>query len=100
MEGMALTDGEQVMAFAMASPLGTDTFDIHFEKALDIADGAYAVINQGFARYLMEKHPNAKWLNREDDLGLPGLRKAKLSYEPAFLVEKCWAYLAEEAYGD
>jgi len=96
MEGMALTDGEQVMAFALASPLGTDTFDIHFEKALDIADGAYAVINQGFARYLMEKHPNAKWLNREDDLGLPGLRKAKLSYHPDHMVEKYWARLWED----
>jgi len=96
MVGMALLDGEQVIAFSMASPLGSDTFDIHFEKALDIADGAYAAINQGFARYLMEHYPQTRWLNREDDLGIPGLRKAKLSYHPDHMVEKHWARLWED----
>ena len=96
MIGMALTDGEQVVAFSMASPLGNDTFDVHFEKALDIADGAYAAINQGFARYLMEQYPHVKFLNREDDMGLPGLRKAKLSYHPDHMVEKYWARLWED----
>lgn len=96
MVGMALMDGEQVIAFSMASPLGNDTFDIHFEKALDVADGAYAAINQGFARYLREQHPQTRWLNREDDMGLPGLRKAKLSYHPDHMVEKYWARLWED----
>ena len=96
MDGLALTDGDQVIAFAMGSPLGKETFDIHFEKALDIADGAYPVINQGFSRYLMEKYPHLQWLNREDDLGIPGLRKAKLSYHPEYMVEKHWARLWED----
>lgn len=96
MEGMVLMEEEKVLAFTMGSPLGESTFDIHFEKALDIADGAYNVINQGFAQYLMEKHPEITWLNREDDLGLPGLRKAKLSYQPDHLVEKYWARLWED----
>ena len=96
MEGIALMDGEQVIAFSMASPLGNDTFDVHFEKALDAADGAYAAINQGFARYLLKKYPNVQWLNREDDLGIPGLRKAKLSYHPDHMVEKYWARLWED----
>jgi hypothetical protein len=80
----------------MASRLSEDTMDIHFEKARDHVDGAYAAINQAFAKYLREKYPEIRYLNREDDIGLEGLRKAKLSYNPAFLVEKYWARLWEE----
>ena len=94
--GMALTDGEQVIAFSVASPLGNDTFDVHFEKALDVAEGAYAAINQGFAKYLLEQYPHVRYLNREDDMGIPGLRKAKLSYNPDHMVEKYWARLWED----
>ena len=96
LEGVVLMEHGQAMAFAMGSRLNGDTFDIHFEKALDIADGAYAAINRGFARYLREKYPEVRWLNREDDLGIEGLRKAKLSYCPDHMVEKYWARLWEE----
>ena len=97
MEGLLLMDGEQVLAVTLGSRLNENTFNVHFEKA---QTDAYGAVNQAFARYLREKYPAIRYLNREDDLGLPGLRKAKLSYNPAFLVEKCWAYLAEEAYDD
>jgi len=96
MEGVVLMEQGKVLAFAMGSRLNRNTFDIHFEKALDTTDGAYAAVNRGFARYLREKHPDVKWLNREDDLGIEGLRKAKLSYYPDHMVEKCWAQLREE----
>ena len=96
MEGVVLMENGQAMAFAMGSRLNRDTFDIHFEKALDTYDGAYAAVNRGFARYLREKYPDVKWLNREDDLGIEGLRKAKLSYCPDHMVEKYWARLWEE----
>ena len=96
MEGVVLMEQGKAIAFAMGSRLNEDTFDIHFEKALDQYDGAYPAINQGFAAYLREKYPELKWLNREDDLGLEGLRKAKLSYCPDHLVEKYWARLWEE----
>jgi len=96
LEGLLLMDGDTPLAMTMGSPLNQDTFDIHFEKALDIADGAYTVINQAFARYLREKYPEVRYLNREDDLGIPGLRKAKLSYHPHHLVEKHWARLWED----
>jgi hypothetical protein len=59
-------------------------------------DGAYAAINQAFAQHLRDRHPEVRWLNREDDLGIEGLHKAKLSYNPHHLVEKHWARLWEE----
>ena len=96
MEGVVLVERGNVMAFAMGSRLTGDTYDIHFEKALGASDGTYAAINRGFARYLREKYPEVKWLNREDDMGIEGLRKAKLSYNPDHMVEKCWARLWEE----
>lgn len=98
LEGMLLKEGNGVLAMTAGSRLSADTFDIHFEKALDIHDGAYAAINQGFAAYLREQHPDIRFLNREDDLGLEGLRKAKLSYCPDHLVEKNWACLLEDGY--
>ena len=96
MEGAVLMEHGKVLAFAMGSRLNKDTFDIHFEKAMETTDGAYAAINRGFARMLREKYPEVRWLNREDDLGIEGLRKAKLSYNPDHMVEKCWAQLREE----
>lgn len=98
LEGMLLMCGEQALAMTAGSRLSEDTFDIHFEKALDIHDGAYAAINQGFAAHLRQKYPQVQFLNREDDLGLEGLRKAKLSYCPHHMVEKNWACLLEDGY--
>ncbi len=96
MVGLALVEDGKILAFSLASLLSEDTLDIHFEKARDDIDGAYAAINQTFARYLREQFPQVRWLNREDDMGLEGLRKAKLSYQPSFLIEKFWARLWEE----
>ena len=96
MEGAVLMEHGKALAFAMGSRLNQNTFDIHFEKALETTDGAYPAINRGFARLLREKYPELRWLNREDDVGIEGLRKAKLSYYPDHMVEKCWAELWEE----
>ena len=98
MEGLLLKDGDELLAMTMGSRLSEDTFDIHFEKALDKADGAYPVINREFARYLREKYPDIRYLDREDDMGLEGLRKAKLSYYPDHMIEKSWACLLEDGY--
>jgi len=96
LEGLLLCVEGRDVAMTVGSAFSGNTFDIHFEKALDIADGAYAAINNGFARYLREKHPEVLYLNREDDMGLEGLRKAKLSYNPHHLIEKYWACLMED----
>ncbi len=98
LEGLILYAGDLPVAMTLGSQLSEDTFDVHFEKALDIADGAYPAINSGFANYLREKYPNLRFLNREDDMGLEGLRKAKESYYPHHLVEKYWACLLEDGY--
>ncbi len=98
MEALVLLEGDRVIAFTMGSFLQQDTVDVHFEKALAEVDGAYAAINNAFARYLREKYPQLLYLNREEDMGLEGLRKAKQSYCPHHLVEKCWACLLEDGY--
>ena len=79
---------------AQQSPLSETTFDVQFEKALD--ESAYIAICSGFAAYLQEKYPQILYLNREDDLGIEGLRKAKLAYNPVELIEKHWACLKED----
>lgn len=100
MDGMVLMDGDEILAITMGSRLSGDTFDIHFEKALENVPGAYNAINCHFARYLRLKYPELKFLNREDDMGLEGLRAAKLSYRPHHMVEKYWAYVQEYLHED
>lgn len=95
-EGLLLVSNNEVLAFTIGSQMSKDTFDVHFEKALLKAEGAYAVINNEFARYIRANHPEIRFLNREEDMGLEGLRKAKLSYFPDHLVEKHRAKLKEE----
>ena len=98
MDGILLMEGDRVLAVTMGSRMAEDTFDIHFEKAREDVDGAYTVVNQEFARYLRLKYPEVAYLDREDDMGLEGLRKAKLSYNPHHMVDKYKAYVAEELH--
>ncbi len=100
MEGIALMDGDRILAVTMGTRLNESAFDIHFEKAREDVDGAYNAVNAEFARYLRLKYPEVRFLNREDDVGLEGLRKAKLSYYPDHMVEKYRAYVREEIYED
>ena len=66
-----------------------ETAYIHVEKANPEIRGLYPFINQQF---LIHCFPTAKWVNREDDMGLEGLRKAKMSYNPAFMAKKYNVY--------
>ncbi len=85
--GLLFCEGEPV-AFTMASKSYQNTMDVHFEKAKPEIPGAYSMINREFARMLREKYSDLQYLNREEDLGIEGLRKAKQSYQPAYQVEK------------
>lgn len=93
MEGIVLLVGDKLAAFSMGNRIRKDMFDVNYEKALADIHGAYPTINRAFACYIRTKYPEVLWINREDDMGLEGLRKAKLSYYPDLLLEK---YLAEE----
>lgn len=89
MGGLIRQEGE-VVAFCLGEPLTSDTFVVHFEKAFPEIQGAYPIINQQFVEHACQKY---KYVNREEDDGEEGLRKAKLSYHPVILLEKFRAYL-------
>ena len=80
--GSIFVDGRMV-AFTYGSAVTTDTLDVCVEKADRHVKGAFAIINQQFAEHLPEQYI---YLNREEDMGIPGLRQAKLSYRPEILL--------------
>lgn len=83
--GVICVDG-QMAAFSLGAPLTRDTFDVHVEKALaDNFNGAYSIMNQQF---VLNEASNFTYINREEDMGIESLRKAKLSYYPDILLEK------------
>ena len=88
MEGLALYADGKMVALTMGNRLRADTFDVNFEKAYADIPGAYPLINREFARLIHSRYPEVAFLNREEDMGLPGLRKSKLSYHPDVLLEK------------
>ena len=93
--GIVLKDGEEVLAVTFGSFFHSDVLDVHFEKARADVDGAYVAINNEFAKFVRENYPFIKYLDREEDMGLEGLRKAKQSYYPNHQVIKYKARLKE-----
>lgn len=82
--GVIRVDGK-VEGFTIGDAINSDTFDIHIEKANAEIQGAYAAINNEFAKSAVQGYT---YINREEDLGLEGLRKSKQSYYPAFMLMK------------
>ena len=85
MQGGCIYVGDRLVAFTYGSAVNDHTFDTHVEKADTEYDGAFTIINKLFAQHL---DPRFTLINREEDLGIEGLRQAKLSYHPAFLQHK------------
>jgi len=82
--GLLRVDGE-VIAFTFGESVTNDTFVIHAEKAFSRITGSYPAINNKFISYACADY---KFINREEDMGVENLRKAKMSYHPAFMEEK------------
>lgn len=93
MQGAVLYVDEKPVAMTLGSEISPNIFDINFEKALREYDGVYAVINNEFAKTLTRY----KYINREEDMGIEGLKKAKLSYNPIIILDRYNAKLKDEA---
>lgn len=85
LQGGVLLIDSRVEAFTLGELLNEATAVVHIEKANPLVSGLFAVINQEFCQHSWSQVP---FINREQDLGLPGLRTAKMSYHPHHLVEK------------
>ena len=84
-KGGAILIDDKLEAFTFGEPLNPETVVIHIEKANSDYEGLYSVVNQAF----LENHwPAFRYVNREQDLGEEGLRKAKESYFPHHMVNK------------
>ncbi len=84
-QGGVIRVAGKVEAFTLGEMLNPETVVIHIEKANPEIPGLYPLLQQQF---LAHHWPHVPFVNREQDLGIDGLRKSKLSYHPVFLVEK------------
>ncbi|MCL1830142.1 MAG: phosphatidylglycerol lysyltransferase domain-containing protein [Oscillospiraceae bacterium] len=85
LEGGFIQSGDEILAYSIGEPINSNTYCIHIEKAFHDIQGSYAIINRDFAAHFCKDY---EYINREDDVGQEGLRKAKLSYYPEFLSDK------------
>lgn len=92
--GGTLFVGCRMVAFTFGARINDEAFDVCVEKADTSYDGAYAMINNEFVSHLPE---DIVYINREEDLGLEGLRKAKLSYQPDLILDKMVATLTAQS---
>ena len=86
--GGAIFVENNLVAYTIGEKLTEDTALVHIEKADINYQGSYAIINNEFSTRLSQKY---QYINREEDMGIEGLRKAKLSYKPVFMTDnyKC-----------
>ncbi|MDR2791802.1 MAG: phosphatidylglycerol lysyltransferase domain-containing protein [Tannerellaceae bacterium] len=84
LSGGLIRVGKDIIAFSLGEPLNDSTFVVHVEKAFSNIRGAYSLINRQFAKH---EAAGYTFINREEDMGLANIRKAKLSYRPVSMVE-------------
>ena len=82
--GIAIRINDAIESIAVFETMNKDTAIVHYEKGSPDYDGIYKAINQETANILQK---NYKFINRESDMDIPGLRKAKLSYRPHHMIE-------------
>lgn len=85
LSGGTIRIGGRIEAYTLGSALNDRTFAVHVEKAMSRYKGLYQVINQQFCRHELKAY---EFVNREQDVGSPGLRKAKESYFPDHFIKK------------
>ncbi len=88
--------GNELVAFTYGAPVNQYVFDVCVEKANPEYEGSYAAINKEFVAHLPRQYT---LINREEDLGIEGLRKSKLSYHPEILLKK-YAVMAKHHFKD
>lgn len=82
--GQGIWIDNKLVAFSIGEGVDDKTFIVHFEKGLIAYKGVYQAMNQ----IMLENNTQYTWVNREQDLGLPGLRKAKTEYHPSYMIRK------------
>lgn len=90
LKGGVITIDGKIKAFTIGEQLNSNTLCVHIEKADPDINGLYPAINNEFVKYAAN---GLKYVNREEDLGIEGLRQAKRSYNPVFMIEKHDVYI-------
>lgn len=85
LKGGVLYQNDKIVGVTIGEKINSDTLVVHIEKAASDVNGAYPTICNEFAK---ANAYNLKYINREEDLGIEGLRKSKRSYNPCFQLEK------------
>jgi uncharacterized protein len=86
--GLMLYANDKPAAFTFGAPINHNTFDVMVEKGETEYEGVFAAVNKYFVQSLPDQFT---LINREEDLGLEGLRRSKLSYQPTRILDKWFA---------
>jgi uncharacterized protein len=84
LSGIAIFINNKIEAISVFEKMNPDTAVVHFEKGSPEYDGIYKAINQETAKILQDI---VKYINRESDMGIEGLKKAKMSYNPHHMIK-------------